>query len=855
MATPCTHDPNEVIEKVVSAKVNADKFDRFVNGSDTQTVQLGTGTPTPTIRNAVRQIMADAAWARQYIADAPDGDVSLNNAATMNTYVSRTLAERFADIVNVKDYGAKGDGVTDDTEAIQAALDKTGFVFAPVGTYVVSELVIKSNTHFFGAGIGKTVISAASPTLDVDDNSVDGSDRLAQDSIKYAKNALVNEHCHLRDTTDEDDWVSSGYNVYDENIYIGDMTVDMHWWYRHTKFISALNHGMTGVMLGGVKDVLVERVKCIDCGLHGFNTKAFPVQLNPDGYTSHDAVPGRSKRVTFRDCEFYGSLSDDGFTTHHSDDIVIERCKSVCSMNTASTGRYIATNQNGFEIDDGSRNCHVIDCYGEGFGKGFAVASHPNQLPCRDVVFEKCYSKNNMQGFNIWKGANDGSVVFAIEHADVDQRIVLRDCTVDGLVEIETESGEDGDDNHPIYIVNADSITIDGFLWKGTTANGAVFSLGGISNAVFKKIYIASEINTRNDNASPYGLFRILNSSNIKFFDLYIENETTRSNIIRENTDAVCCIDGFAMDSATSTATNLLCARDDSNNYVSAKCTFKNIKTSGLKFASLLSSSAASFGITQEANNEAMESVFLEKAVFRNTTGQDRPQIELSYIDGGGDSKAQIEINSNAGIYIGKRVSGTYTGLACLSSEGNFFPITSNAQSLGTSTKKWSEVFAGTGTINTSDEREKTVVEEDLSSLMKAWGRVRFKIFQFNDAIEFKGADKARMHVGLVAQEVRDAFATEGLDASRFGLYCYDKWDDEFEEVEVIDREEVVDENGIVVSDKETHIEKRKIQSAGDAYGIRYGEALALECAYQRWRMDQIEARLNEISGEGSEPE
>lgn len=165
-----------------------------------------------------------------------------------------------------------------------------------------------------------------------------------------------------------------------------------------------------------------------------------------------------------------------------------------------------------------------------------------------------------------------------------------------------------------------------------------------------------------------------------------------------------------------------------------------------------------------------------------------------------------------------------------------------NASSLGTSYYRWSEIFAGTGTINTSDERSKANVSNADEALMRAWGKVNFRVFQFKDAVEKKGSE-ARLHVGVIAQQVIEAFASEGLDATRYGLLCYDKWEDEYEDVEVEDEPPMLDADGNEVTPAKTHTEKRLVTAAGDRYGIRYSEALCLEVAYQRRRADRLEAR------------
>jgi hypothetical protein len=71
------------------------------------------------------------------------------------------------DVVSVKDFGAVGDGVTDDTTAIQATIDyavaNSKVAYLPEGDYKISSTIrntaTASNFGFVGSGIGTTTIS------------------------------------------------------------------------------------------------------------------------------------------------------------------------------------------------------------------------------------------------------------------------------------------------------------------------------------------------------------------------------------------------------------------------------------------------------------------------------------------------------------------------------------------------------------------------------------------------------------------------------------------------------------------------------------------------------------------------
>ena len=139
-----------------------------------------------------------------------------------------------------------------------------------------------------------------------------------------------------------------------------------------------------------------------------------------------------------------------------------------------------------------------------------------------------------------------------------------------------------------------------------------------------------------------------------------------------------------------------------------------------------------------------------------------------------------------------------------------------------------------------SDQRLKQQITEIDDKLLDAWEDVDLVQFKYNDAVDQKGKDKARLHTGFVVQQIDNACKKHGVDISEYGLYCHEEYPQETEEVEV--------EQADGTKTKETKVKETKvIREASEHYSLRYTEALIVECAYLRKCIKELRSEIEQL--------
>ncbi|EIU1005196.1 hypothetical protein MKM07_003895 [Salmonella enterica] len=293
-------------------------------------------------------------------------------------------------------YGIVPDGVTDYHDKLNKALQAAKMatvkeLILSEGTYCISSaLKIPSYVRLRGAGKLKTTILAM-PLMPITENCI-------QNELYEYKVFRTN---------------------YDTDIRIEDLGVDANNRARNpTETWMDATQG-TNILLSTVRNSSIKRVY-VQRGLqHGIDICAG--YYFDDGNIDNNAV-GESYNILVEDVSARNTQLDDLITTHNSRDIVINRC-SVWNDDPFQVWK---DNQHGIEIDEGSYNVTVMDCYAENVITGFQQKGHATTMPARSVRFIRCYAKDCVYSFQI-EHRNSQNIPSG-QHMQA-RNSVIEDCT------------------------------------------------------------------------------------------------------------------------------------------------------------------------------------------------------------------------------------------------------------------------------------------------------------------------------------------------------------------------------------------------------------------------------------------
>ncbi|MED1010731.1 BppU family phage baseplate upper protein [Bacillus mycoides] len=255
---------------------------------------------------------------------------------------------------NVKSFGAKGDGMTDDTKAIQSIISQGGNIMIPDGTFICGTIAIPSNTHIKGSA--NTIIKFKPGS------GVKGF---------YSTAMFINANFPTYKSpsaTDRETVV--GLN---ENITIENITFD------------ALNNPVYGLQFITCDYIKVKNCKIINAegalDLRSVRYSYFNVEcdnIKEDGISVTDQnfkAPkgaihkGLSTRITFDNCVV----------------------KNSCTINGEGS-----SSMNAFEMDDGPSNIEYINCKAiNNRGCGFEVHIHVPEFDLQNIRYINCIAIDN----------------------------------------------------------------------------------------------------------------------------------------------------------------------------------------------------------------------------------------------------------------------------------------------------------------------------------------------------------------------------------------------------------------------------------------------------------------------------
>jgi hypothetical protein len=258
----------------------------------------------------------------------------------------------------------------------------------------------------------------------------------------------------------------------------------------------------------------------------------------------------------------------------------------------------------------------------------------------------------------------------------------------------------------------------------------------------------------------------------------------------------------------------------------------------------LVGKTAANIGVTSGFEyNAALAVLYATRA--GTPAAFNRLSSNGTLVDLRKDGTSVGSIGTAGDLYIGHSV----TGIKFVDSQFGIAPFRVDTQSnydnaldLGLLNVRWDDIYATNATIQTSDRNEK----QDIDVLSAAETAVAqackglMRKFRWKDAVAEKG-DDARIHFGIIAQDLQDAFTAQGLDAGNYAMFISGTWweaDRIIPAVEAVAEE--LDEDGNVIVEAVEAVAEQTVTDTFETLeeapegatertrlGVRYPELLA----------------------------
>jgi hypothetical protein len=382
------------------------------------------GTDSPVVLDDVQR--AHASFIAQ-LRDSRDS-LSASSGSSLVGYlpagtgaVATTVQTKLLDTVSVKDFGAVGDGVTDDSAAFELALAAHDNVFVPDGSYLINNITgLRSNSTLYGNGWGTELIQKSGAgvndhVLDMRHNSNGGTTSVADNLTGITvKNLKIRGY--------------SATPVFLEQSHL--------------------------VAMCAVSDVLFDSVF-----FSGFKGDAVYIGSGDSGL-----VERHNENITFRKCVFDGVNNENrnGISIIDVDGLLIDDCTFKRTTKSTMPGAIdIEPNSNAYHIVKNItvRKVKIDNC------RGGLMMTIPNNLttPISNILWEDFSITNTTQALGI---GNSFSTT-ALSITDASQKITIQNGVV--------KNG-----GSPISVTGVTGLKVKGVSFQDCTATGLV---GSGSNA------------------------------------------------------------------------------------------------------------------------------------------------------------------------------------------------------------------------------------------------------------------------------------------------------------------------------------------------------------------------------------